>query len=92
VELAKHMGYGKHFPWKGFDDLAGFVLEPTGVTVDELKQHPEGIRHTLEPGQFLRDGFYTYSGKIELYSRSLEANATIPPRVPGAPGEYHEHA
>jgi anaerobic selenocysteine-containing dehydrogenase len=77
-ELAKRMGYGKHFPWKGFDDLAGFVLEPTGVTVDELKQHPEGIQHTLEPGQFLRDGFYTYSGKIELYSRSLEANGYDP--------------
>jgi anaerobic selenocysteine-containing dehydrogenase len=77
-ELARRMGYGKYFQWKGFDDLADFVLEPTGATVEELKKHPEGIRHTLEPGQFLKDGFYTYSGKIELYSRSLEANGYDP--------------
>ncbi len=77
-ELARSMGYGTHFPWKGFDDLADFVLAPTGATVDELKKHPEGIMHTLEPGQFLKDGFYTYSGKIELYSRSLESNGYDP--------------
>jgi len=77
-ELANRMGYAKHFPWKGFDDLADFVLQPTGATVEELKQHPEGILHTIEPGQFLKDGFYTYSGKIELYSHSLEANGYDP--------------
>ncbi len=77
-ELAKRMGYDKHFPWEGFDQLADFVLQPTGATVEELKKHPEEIIHAMEPGQFLRDGFYTYSGKIELYSRSLEANGYDP--------------
>jgi anaerobic selenocysteine-containing dehydrogenase len=28
----------------------------------------------LPPGNFLKDGFYTYSGKIEIYSNSLASN------------------
>ena len=77
-ELARRMGYGKHFPWKDFEELAGFVLEPTGVSLEELKKHPGGIAQVLQPGQFLKEGFYTYSGKIEIYSRSLESNGYDP--------------
>ena len=73
-EISKKMGYGKYFPWSGFEDLADFVLQPTGTTVEELKKHPEGILHKLDPGKFLSDGFYTYSGKIEIYSESLASS------------------
>ena len=77
-ELAKRMGYGQYFPWQNFEELAGFVLEPTGVTCDELKKHPEGIMDTVPPGKMLKDGFYTYSGKIEIFSNSLESNGYDP--------------
>jgi anaerobic selenocysteine-containing dehydrogenase len=77
-ELAKRMGYGKYFPWQNFEELAGFVLEPTGVTYEELKKHPEGIINTIPPGKMLKDGFYTYSGKIEIHSNSLESNGYDP--------------
>lgn len=77
-ELAKRMGYGKYFPWKGFEKLVDFVVEPTGATFAELKKHPEGILKKIPPGKFLKDGFYTYSGKIEIYSHSLESNGYNP--------------
>jgi len=73
-EISKTMGYGKYFPWPGFEELADFVLQPTGTTVEELKKHPGGILHKLDPGKFLTDGFYTYSGKIEIYSESLASS------------------
>lgn len=77
-ELAKRMGYGKYFPWEGFEKLVDFVVEPTGATFAELKKHPEGILKKIPPGKFLKDGFYTYSGKIEIYSHSLESNGYNP--------------
>ncbi|MCX5886553.1 MAG: molybdopterin-dependent oxidoreductase, partial [Proteobacteria bacterium] len=77
-ELAKKMGYGKHFPWQGFKDAADFLLQSVGVTYEELEKHPEGILHELLPGNFLKDGFYTYSGKIEIYSNSLGSNGYDP--------------
>ena len=73
-ELAKKMGYGKHFPWQGFQDAADFLLKGVDVTYEELEKHPEGIMHELPPGNFLKNGFYTYSGKIEIYSNSLASN------------------
>jgi anaerobic selenocysteine-containing dehydrogenase len=77
-ELAKRMGYGEYFPWQNFQELADFVLEPTGVTYEELKKHPEGIIDKVPPGKMLKDGFYTYSGKIEIHSNSLESNGYDP--------------
>jgi anaerobic selenocysteine-containing dehydrogenase len=77
-ELAKKMGYGKHFPWKGFQDAADHLLQTVGVTYEELKKHPEGILPESAPGNFLKNGFYTYSGKIEIYSNSLGSNGYDP--------------
>lgn len=86
-ELAKRMGYGKYFPWQSFEELVDFVLESTGVTYKELKKHPEGIIDRIPPGKFLKDGFYTYSGKIEISSHSLESNGYDPLPVYNEPME-----
>ena len=77
-ELAKKMGYGNHFPWQGFQDAADHLLQTVGVTYEELKKHPEGILPESAPGNFLKNGFYTYSGKIEIYSNSLGSNGYDP--------------
>ena len=86
-ELAKKMGYGKYFPWQNFEELVNVVLEPTGATYEELRKHPEGIMNEIPPGKFLKDGFYTYSGKIEIHSKSIESNGYDPLPVYNEPKE-----
>ena len=86
-EMSKRMGYGNYFPWADFEELADFVVQPTGTSVEELKNHPEGILHKLVPGKLLSDGFYTYSGKIEIYSESLASSGYDPVPVYKEPME-----
>ena len=81
------MGYGKYFPWQNFEELVNVVIEPTGATYEELRKHPEGIMNKIPPGKFLKDGFYTYSGKIEIHSKSLESNGYDPLPVYKEPKE-----
>jgi anaerobic selenocysteine-containing dehydrogenase len=72
------MGYEKHFPWSGFAEAADLLLQSAGYSYEELKKHPEGIMAETVPGKFLENGFYTFSGKIELYSQSLASNGYDP--------------
>jgi anaerobic selenocysteine-containing dehydrogenase len=78
-ELAKRLGLGKHF-WDGDIDAAyRYRLEPSGVSLDQLRAQPGGVRVPLEPRYQkyaeVRDdvscGFHTASRKIELYSELL---------------------
>ncbi len=75
-DLACRLGLGEHF-WDG-DIEAGYryQLGPSGITLEELRAHPEGIRVPLEThdrafaeevdGRF--KGFATPTGLAELYS------------------------
>jgi formate dehydrogenase (coenzyme F420) alpha subunit len=73
LELARRMGYEEQFPWKDNEEMLDFVLQPTGITVSQLKQHPDGLPYMKERYQnYLEGGFNTPSGKIELYSERLE--------------------
>jgi anaerobic selenocysteine-containing dehydrogenase len=83
-ELGRRMGYEKYFPWKSFAEAADYLLQSAGHTYEELKKHPEGIMQKKTPGELLANGFYTFSGKIEIYSQSLESNGYDPLPV------YHE--
>ncbi|MGD9714218.1 MAG: molybdopterin-dependent oxidoreductase, partial [Thermomicrobiales bacterium] len=75
-ELACRLGLGEHF-WDGDVD-AGYrrQLEPTGVSLEELRAQPAGIRLHLETRyrdfedriDAGRRGFDTPSGRIEIYS------------------------
>ncbi len=77
-ELGKAMGYGKYFPWKTFAEAADLLLQSAGCSYEELKKHPQGIMEEAPPGKLLENGFYTFSGKIELYSQSLASNGYDP--------------
>jgi anaerobic selenocysteine-containing dehydrogenase len=75
AELAKRLGFGDRF-WDG-DILKCFdyILEPTSLTVDELRKKPTGIMCTIsvrEPRHYEVAGFETPSGKIEIRSSILE--------------------
>ncbi|MBV9354269.1 MAG: molybdopterin-dependent oxidoreductase [Chloroflexi bacterium] len=77
--LACRLGLGEHF-WNGDVDAAySHQLEPSGVTLEELRQNPAGVRVPLETRyrKFAEidsgspRGFATPSGLVELYSETL---------------------
>jgi anaerobic selenocysteine-containing dehydrogenase len=79
-DLATRLGLGEHF-WDG-DIEAAFrhQLEPSGITLEELRAHPEGVRVPLTTRfrKYADAGFATPSGKVELYSATLAAHGYSP--------------
>jgi thiosulfate reductase / polysulfide reductase chain A len=74
-ELAKHLGAGRYFEFTT-DDANRLRLQPLGVTLEELKK--KGV---LSVGEEWKEGFEklsTPSGRVEIYSRTLE-NLGFPP-------------
>jgi anaerobic selenocysteine-containing dehydrogenase len=88
-ELARRLGLGPRF-WNGDVD-AGLrhVLAPSGISLEELRRSPGGVRAPLatryrkyaapEPGS--PPGFATPTGKVEIYSERLLAHGYDP--LPG---------
>jgi formate dehydrogenase (coenzyme F420) alpha subunit len=72
-ELAKTMGYGEYFPWRDIEETIDFILEPSGLTVKQLKERPSGFTYMeRKQRRYEENGFKTPSRKIELYSQTLE--------------------
>ena len=72
-DLAARLGLsGQFFGGDGEAALA-HVLEPTGVTAEQLRGAPEGIRVPVETRlkKYQQAGFATPSGLVELYSAAL---------------------
>jgi anaerobic selenocysteine-containing dehydrogenase len=83
--LAHRLGFGDLFPWPDEDAVNRWILEPTGFTVEQLRQHPEGI--VYKPVNHVRcrqETFPTPSGKIEFASARLKdlGFSEIPEYVP----------
>ena len=90
-ELAQRLGLGERF-WGGDEDAGHrYMLEPTGVTVEQLRENPGGVRTTIEP-RFKRYaarggngpvGFATPSRRVEIFSAQLQQHgqAALPEYV-----------
>jgi anaerobic selenocysteine-containing dehydrogenase len=79
-DLANRLGLGELF-WDGDVDAAfRHQLEPSGITLEELRAHPEGVRVplTTRHRKYAGTGFATPSGKVELYSPTLAAHGYDP--------------
>ena len=68
--LARSMGLGDWF-WATEEEVYDYVLEPIGKTYRELVEHrtlwaPQSYR------KYMANGFRTPSGKVEIYSESLQ--------------------
>jgi anaerobic selenocysteine-containing dehydrogenase len=85
--LARRLGFGDNF-WHG-DIEAGYAheLQPTGITLEQLKSAPGGISLPIEPAyekhamtakEGRPRGFATPSRKVELYCHPFAAHG-IPP-------------
>lgn len=69
IELAHHLGVGKFFEFD-LEEANRLRLKPLGVTLEELKK--EGV---IAVGEKWREGFdrlETPSGKVEIYSQTLQ--------------------
>jgi anaerobic selenocysteine-containing dehydrogenase len=72
AELGRRMGYGDYFPWKDAEDLFKYLLEPTNVSVEELKERPSGVFFARrKEKKYLEEGLNTPSGKVEIYSEMM---------------------
>lgn len=78
-DLAVRLGLGEHF-WNGNTDAAyRHQLSPSGLSLEELRRRPEGIRVPLttrhrkyaDARDRVPRGFNTPSGRVELYSETL---------------------
>ena len=77
-ELAKRMGMGEQFPWASAEEMLNYRLEPSGATWSDVVS--AGRPPNLHRGQasddgerkYLKTGFATPSGKVELYSSVIE--------------------
>jgi anaerobic selenocysteine-containing dehydrogenase len=86
-ELAKRLGLGKLF-FEGDEDAGHrFALEPSGVTLEQLREHPGGVKIPIEP-RFKRytapgpdgraSGFATPSRRVEIFSAQLQQHGQSP--------------
>lgn len=75
-ELAERLGLEDPMFKKGYEASVDFVLEPSGITIEELKKHPEGMfvpdPYPFPEKKYLEGGFKTPSGKMEFKSKVLE--------------------
>ena len=85
-ELARRLGLGDRL-WNGDEDAGHrFMLEPTGVTLEQLRAQPGGVRTTVE-SRFKRYaargangpvGFATPSRRVEIFSAQLQQHGQTP--------------
>ncbi|MDF9409414.1 MAG: Acetylene hydratase [Pelotomaculum sp. PtaB.Bin013] len=72
TQLARRLGLGEYFPWNTDEEVMDHLLAPSGIG-EELKADPMGK-------YFNKQDYYAYekkkiltpSGKIEIYSKTME--------------------
>jgi len=81
-KLAEKMGLNAYFPWNNIEELLDWQLKKIGSSLEEMKKI--GVKKFKREFDdlFLADGedmeFNTNTGKIELYSTSLEEEGFDP--------------
>ena len=65
------MGLGEHFPWATDEAIINHRLEPGNVTWDQVKASGQMPGRKNDEKKYLKTGFATPSGKVELDSSVL---------------------
>ncbi|UWG98230.1 molybdopterin-dependent oxidoreductase [Dehalobacter sp. DCM] len=74
-DLGVALGQAEHWPWETVEDAYFAKIEPLGYGTENYDQFVEWYRFHFperEYQKYLRQGFATPSGKVELYSSILE--------------------
>jgi len=78
-ELGRKMGFKKEFPWAEVEEAIDFQLEPTGLSVDLLGKHPDGVVYEeIRYEKYKTGGFHTPTGKVELFSERFREQGYPP--------------
>jgi anaerobic selenocysteine-containing dehydrogenase len=73
-DLAHRLGIGQYFPWKDEEAMTRWLLEPSGLSYEQMQAHPEGIQHKpIRHRKWESESFSTPSGKIEFTSQQLKS-------------------
>ncbi|MGF0100928.1 molybdopterin-containing oxidoreductase family protein [Bariatricus sp. SGI.019] len=76
IDLLKKMGLKDEALENGYDVYMQYILEPSGLTLEELKNHPQGMqgKNLFSPAVKTYESapLHTPSGKVELKSLVLE--------------------
>lgn len=74
AELGKRMGYADYFPWQNTHELFDYLLKDSNLSLEQIKDSQGCIYYYDEPQfqKYLQHGFNTPSGKVEIYSETLE--------------------
>ena len=94
AELGRKMGYADYFLWQSADELFAYLLEPLGITLEQLEQNPGGIlyRQLHQQQKYEQEGLDTPSGKVELFSQTLADYGYDPlPTFTPPPENQSEH-
>lgn len=72
-ELGRKMGYADYFPWQSSSEVIADLLQPSGITVEQLKRNPGGILHQQPDRRekYREEGLSTASGKVEIFSQIM---------------------
>ncbi|MGR3885524.1 molybdopterin-dependent oxidoreductase [Pseudomonas sp. 1152_12] len=71
--LVNRLGFADDFFGGTLEQGWNAMLEPSGLTVDQLRKHPEGISVSVvqQSHKYGNTGFATPTGKVEFYSERL---------------------
>lgn len=89
-DLADRLGFAKtYFPWKDEEAVNRWILEPSGIALEDLILHPEGCLYNplIEYRKFKTQPFSTPTGKFEFRSERLKSMG-YPPLPIYTPPEY----
>jgi anaerobic selenocysteine-containing dehydrogenase len=99
-DLAMRLGAGEHFFAGDIEAGLNWQLAPSGLTVEMLRAHPQGVRGETrtryrkyadtDPRTGQPCGFHTASGKVEVYSTRLAQAGHAPlPLITSRSGASH---
>ena len=71
--LGLQLGQGPDWPWETLEELYDYRLKPIGSTFQEFMNRGGFLSSPREYGRYEKNGFATSTGKIELYSKTLES-------------------
>jgi anaerobic selenocysteine-containing dehydrogenase len=78
-DLGRRLGFEKEFPWQTAEEAIDHQLAPANLSVDMLRENPEGLRATpLQYEKYRTQGFATPSGKVEFFSKRLQTQGHLP--------------